>query len=140
VPLLWGGLAALHRIRDPALVAPLTIARTAALQLHPRPDFLQFMPLLSLEWDVAPRVRGVQGLRALLAAVKAGAARPTYEEGAALAAAWRAAPPPIAVPRDAAGTDLAGGGSAYPGLATLFAERCRPVLAASSFAAHEARR
>jgi hypothetical protein len=234
VPLvLWGGLAALRRTGEPALVAPLAIAVPAALQLHPRPDFLHLMsvaPVLLplgayLARDVAARLAGSRGVRALGAAVAAvalarlapgvgtatailrgavetvrvggvplaveasaaprlralgaavdavgartdGAARvatfpgcaivpflagrrgagphdyffpgrPTREEGAALAAAWRAAPPPVVVTCDAAGTDLAAAWSAYPELTTLFAERYRPVLSAPPFVVHETRR
>jgi hypothetical protein len=234
VPLvLWGGLVALQRTQDPALVAPVAIAVTAALQLHPRPDFLHLMsvgpvllPLAAyVVRDVAAHVAGAHAARALGAAVAAlalarlapgietasaiargavetvrvgsvplvvepsaaprlralGAAvdavgarsdaaariatfpgcaivpflagrrgagphdyffpgRPTRTEGAALAAAWRAAPPPLAVTCDAAGTDLAAAWTAYPELVTLFAERYRPVLSAPPFVVHETRR
>jgi hypothetical protein len=233
IPLvLWGGLAVVRRRREPALVAPLAIAVLAALQLHPRPDFLHLMSvwpvLLPLAAYVvrevavravgrgaarpvamavaavalarlAPALRtataiaggnvetvrvgstalvvdpsGAPRLRALAGAVDAVAARsdaaahvvtfpgcaivpflagrlgagphdyffpgrPTREEGAALAARWRAAPPPLAVTCDATGTDLAAAWSDYPELVTLFSERYRPLLTAPPFVVHETR-
>jgi hypothetical protein len=233
VPLvLWGGLAAVRRRLEPALVAPLTIAVLAALQLHPRPDFLHLLsvwpvllplaayvaretavrvvgpgavrPLavavaavalarLAPALDTATAIAGgnvdtvriggtslvvdpaaAPRLRALASAVDAVASRsdaaahvatfpgcaivpflagrlgagphdyffpgrPTRAEGAALAATWRAAPPPLAVTCDAAGTDLAAAWNDYPELVTLFSERYRPVLAAPPFVVHETR-
>ncbi len=65
--------------------------------------------------------------------------RPSRAEGAALAEAWRAAPPPVAVTCDAAGTDLAAAWAAYPELVALFAERYRPVHEGPPFTVSEAR-
>ena len=54
--------------------------------------------------------------------------RPTREEVAALAARLAAAPPPVAVTCEAAGSALAHAAEAYPELADFIAQRYRPIL------------
>jgi|GEM_PF-6657944 len=63
--------------------------------------------------------------------------RPSRAEGAALAAAWSVAPPPLAVTCDATGTDLARAWSAYPELVALFETRYRPLAVAGPFVVRE---
>jgi hypothetical protein len=59
--------------------------------------------------------------------------RPDAEEVALLARGFAAAPPPVAVTCDAAGTDLAASWGLHPAMVALLAGRYRPVVAAPPF-------